>query len=117
MLWTTKGAVGIVTAGGMRAKDEVIKQKIHVYKDSSNHRRGIRPGKKEFESYNEPVIIGNTLINSVDVIIADSDAVIVVPREKALEVATGAREELNLDKVARRKLFDELEIPLDFTAK
>jgi regulator of RNase E activity RraA len=117
MLWTTQGAVGIVTAGGMRDIDEVIKQKIPVYTDYDNRGRGIRPGRNELESYNEPITIGNTLINPGDVIIADSDGVIVVPREMAMKVADGAREELNLDKAARRKLYDELGIPLDFTVE
>lgn len=117
MLWTTKGAVGLITAGGMRDIDEVIKQNIPVYTDYSNRGRGIRPGRNEFESYNKPVIIGNTLINPGDVIIADSDGVIVVPRNMALQVADGAREELNLDKAARRKLYDELGIPRDFTVE
>jgi regulator of RNase E activity RraA len=115
MLWTTKGAVGLITAGGMRDIDEVIKQNIPVYTDYSNRGRGIRPGRNEFESYNKPITVGNTLINPGDVIIADSDGVIVVPRGKALLVADGAREELLLDKAARRKLYDELGIPRDFT--
>lgn len=117
MLWTTKGAVGIVTAGGMRDIDEVIKQEIPVYTNYSNRGRGIRPGRNELESYNEPVIIGNTLINPGDVIIADADGVIVVPREMAFEIAEGAREELMLDKAARKRLYNELGIPLDFTVE
>ncbi len=117
MIWLSKGAVGIVTTGGIRDIDEVIKQKVPVYTDYSNRGRGIRPGRNVLESYNEPVVIGQTLINPGDVIVADSDGVIVVPREKALEVAEAAREELNLDKGARKKLYDELGIPHDFTVE
>ena len=117
MIWLTKGAVGIVTSGGIRDIDEVIKQKVPVYTDYNNRGRGIRPGRNILESYNEPVIIGETLINPGDLIVADSDGVIVVPREKAVAVADAAREELNLDKEARRKLYKELGIPLDFTVE
>jgi regulator of RNase E activity RraA len=117
MIWLSKGAVGIVTAGGIRDIDEVIKQKVPVYTDYSNRGRGIRPGRNVLKSYNEPVVIGHTLINPGDIIVADSDGVIVVPREKAVEVADAAREELNLDKDARKKLYDELGIPHDFTVE
>lgn len=115
MIWLTEGAVGIVSAGGIRDIDEVIKQKVPVYTDYSNRGRGIRPGRNILESFNEPVIIGQTLINPGDVIVADSDGVIVVPRDQAVQVADAAREELNIDKEARKKLYDELGIPHDFT--
>ena len=35
MLWIQKGAVGIVSAGGVRDTDEIIKQQIPVYMDVS----------------------------------------------------------------------------------
>ncbi len=117
MVWLSRGAVGIVTAGGIRDIDEVIKQRVPVYTDYSNRGRGIRPGRNILESYNEPVVIGQTLIHPGDVVVADSDGVIVVPREKAVEVADAAREELNIDKAARRRLYEELGIPLDFTVQ
>ncbi|HKI88377.1 MAG TPA: hypothetical protein VKA38_05065 [Draconibacterium sp.] len=117
MLWTTKGAVGIVSAGGIRDIDEVIKQRIPVYTDYNNRGRGIRPGRNELESYNKPITIGNTIINPGDVIVADADGVIVVPRDKAIAVADAAREELNIDKAARRRLYEKLGIPLDFTVE
>ncbi len=78
---------------------------------------GIRPGRNVLESYNKPVTIGNTRINPGDVIVADADGVIVVPREKAIMVADAAREELNIDKASRRKLYEKLGIPIDFTIK
>ncbi len=117
MIWLSKGAVGIVTSGGIRDSDEVIKQKVPVYTDYNNRGRGIRPGRNILESYNKPVVIGETLINPGDVIVADSDGVIVVPREKAVVVADAAREELNIDKEARRKLYQKLGIPFDFTVE
>lgn len=106
MIWLSKGAVGILTSGGIRDIDEVIKQKVPVYTNYSNRGRGIRPGRNILESFNKPVVIGQTLINPGDVIVADSDGVIVVPREKAVEVADAAREELNIDKAVRRKLYE-----------
>lgn len=48
---------------------------------------------------------------------AGGDGVIVVLREKALEVADTAREEKNIDMEALKKLYQELGIPLDFTVE
>ncbi|NJO01260.1 MAG: RraA family protein [Bacteroidia bacterium] len=114
LLWTKKGAVGIIAAGGIRDTDEIIKQKIPVYMDYEKRGRGIRPGRNLLDSYNEPVVVGGVYIHPGDVIVADGDGVIVVPRKVALEVADAAHEELRLDKAARRKLYQELGIPLDF---
>jgi len=115
MVWKAEGSLGIVSSGGIRDIDEVIKQKIPVYTDYSKRGRGIRPGRNELESYNKPVILGGVIINPGDIIVADTDGVIVVPREKAIEVADAAREELLIDKKARRRLYEKLGIPIDFT--
>ena len=102
LIWKKKGAVGIVSNGGIRDTDEIIKEQIPVYLDISKRGRGIRPGRNELESVNKPVVIGGVLINPGDVIVADGDGVIVVPRQHAVEVAKAAHEVLNVDKAARR---------------
>ncbi|MEM9672618.1 MAG: RraA family protein [Cyclobacteriaceae bacterium] len=117
MIWKRQGAVGIIAAGGVRDTDEIIKQEIPVYMDYLKRGRGIRPGRNELESYNEPVVVGGAYIRPGDVIVADGDGVIVVPREQALTVADAAREEKNIDMAARRKLYEELGIPVDFTVE
>jgi 4-hydroxy-4-methyl-2-oxoglutarate aldolase len=117
MIWTSKGAVGIVSAGGVRDVDEIEKQRIPLYMDYYKRGRGIRPGRNELESYNKPVVVGGVFIQPGDVIVADGDGVIVVPRKMAVKVADAARKELNLDKDARRKLYEELGIPFDFTVE
>ncbi len=117
MIWKSKGAVGIVSAGGVRDTDEIIKQKIPVYMDISKRGRGIRPGRNELESFNKPVVVGGVYIRPGDVIVADGDGVVCVPRERAVEVAAAAAEELRLDKAARRNLYKQLGIPSDFTVE
>lgn len=117
MLWVKKGAVGIVSAGGVRDTDEIIKQQIPVYMDISKRGRGIRPGRNEVESVQKPVVIGGVLIRPGDVVVADGDGVIVVPREQAIPVAKAAHEVLSVDKAQRKKLYEELGIPLDFTVE
>ena len=117
MVWKSKGAVGIVSSGGVRDTDEIIKEKIPVYMNMARRGRGIRPGRNELESVNKPVVIGGVLIRHGDIIIADGDGVIVVPRERAAEVAVAAQEELRLDKAARKQLYKQLGIPLDRTVQ
>ena len=117
MLWTKQGAVGIVSAGGVRDTDEIIKQQIPVYMDISKRGRGIRPGRNEVESVQKPVVIGGVLVRPGDVIVADGDGVIVVPRDKAVPVAKAAHDVLRVDKAQRKKLYQELGIPFDFTVE
>jgi hypothetical protein len=113
MLWKTRGAVGVVTSGGARDTDEIIKEKIPLYFRVPG--RGIRPGRNEVESVNRPVTVGGVLVRPGDVVVADGDGVIVVPREQAAAVARAARAVLEGDKAARRKLYEKLGLPADST--
>lgn len=115
--WYSRGARGIVSNGGIRDSDEIIKQKIPVYLDVMNRGRGIRPGRNEIESVNKPVTVGNVLVRPGDVIVADGDGVIVVPREYAVKVAEYALEILNKDMQGRKGLYQKLNRPLDNTIK
>ena len=117
LFWVSKGAVGVVSNGGIRDTDELIKQRIPVYLDFMNRGRGIRPGRNELESVNKPVTLGGVLIRPGDVIVADGDGVICVPREHARQVAQFAREILNKDKQGRKGLYQQLGIPLDQTVE
>ncbi len=113
--YVKKGARGIVSNGGIRDTDEIIKQRIPVYLNLSQRGRGIRPGRNELESFNKPVTIGGVLIRPGDVIVADGDGVICVPREYAKQVAEEARKILSSDKAARRQLYKDLDKELDRT--
>ncbi len=97
LYWKSKGARGIVTNGGIRDTDEIIKEKIPVYSDYQERGRRIRPGRNEIESFNKAVSIGGVLVRPGDVIVADGDGVVVVPREFAQQVAAYAREILESD--------------------
>jgi 4-hydroxy-4-methyl-2-oxoglutarate aldolase len=113
LFWISKGARGVVSNGGVRDIDEVIKEKVPVYMDFEKRGRGIRPGRNEIESVNKPVVIGGVLIRPGDIIVADSDGVIVVPREKAVPVARYAKKILEGDKSGRRDLYKKMNIPSD----
>lgn len=113
LVWKSKGVQGVVTSGGARDTDEIIKEKIPLY--LKRFGRGVPPGRNEIESANRPIMCGGVLVRPGDVIVADGDGVIVVPREHAELVAKAAREVLAGDKANRRKLYEKLGMPLDKT--
>ncbi len=113
--WLAAGALGAVTNGGARDTDELIKQRVPVY--SMGVSRGIRPGRLELESTHRPVTVGGVFVRPGDVVVGDGDGVIVVPIEKALQVAEVARTIQEDDKAGRRKLYARLELPEDFTVR
>lgn len=117
LFWMSKGAVGVVSNGGVRDTDEVIKERIPVYLDLANRGRGIRPGRNEIESVNKPVTVGGVLIHPGDVVVADGDGVVVVPREHAQKVAEYAHIILKGDKAGRKALYEKLGMPLDETVE
>lgn len=113
LVWKSRGARGIVTSGGARDTDEIIKEKIPLYLKRLG--RGIRPGRNQVESVHKPIMCGGVLVRPGDVVVADGDGVIVVPREHAEAVAAAARAILDSDKASRRKLYERLGMPLDKT--
>jgi len=114
--WVEKGIVGVVTNGGARDTDEIVKvKKPSVYLRNGHSTRGVRPGRMITESYNFPINCGGVLVYPGDVIVADGDGVIVVPRQRALEVGRRAREIYEGDQKSRRGRYERLGIPLDET--
>jgi len=115
LYWKKLGAVGVVTDATSRDTDEIAIEKVPLYLRKKG--RGIRPGRNELESVNRPVVIGGVLVCPGDVIVADGDGVIVVPRSVARQVAEFARAILDKDKSARKDLYESLGKPLDKTVK
>ena len=115
LIWHKLGAVGVVTDASSRDTDEVGLEKIPLYLRKKG--RGIRPGRNEIESVNRPISIGGVLVCPGDVVVADGDGVIVVPRAVAEQVAQYATKILTKDKNARKGLYESLGRPLDNTVK
>ncbi|MFH1718318.1 MAG: RraA family protein [Planctomycetota bacterium] len=114
--WAEKGVVGVVTNGGARDTDEIVKVKrISVYCKNGYSTRGVRPGRLIAESYNFPVSCGGVLVYPGDLIVADGDGVLVVPREHALTVGKLAREINVGDEKSRAERFKRLGMRLDET--
>ncbi len=115
LFWKSLGAVGVVTDASSRDTDEIEIERVPLYLREKG--RGIRPGRNEIESVNRPVVIGGVLVCPGDVVVADGDGVIVVPREKAEQVAKHAREILAKDKSGRKDLYEKVGLPEDKTIK
>jgi len=114
--WAEKGVLGVVTNGGARDTDEIIKvKKIAVYCKNGYSSRGVRPGRLIAESYNFPINCGGVLVYPSDLVVADGDGVLVVPRQRALEVGKIARKINVGDEKSRAERFKRLGIPLDET--
>ena len=115
MGWKLAGCVGVVTNATARDTDEIATEKMPLYFRKVG--RGIRPGRNEIESVNRPIECGGVLVMPGDVIVADGDGVIVVPRAKAKEVAEYAQATLKSDKTGRRGLYKRLGLPQDDSVK
>ena len=90
-----QGAVGLVIDGCVR--DTMMMKRIGFPVWS----RGIsvkRSTKKTPGKINPPIIIGNVLVNPGDLVLADNDAIVVVPKEIAADV---------LEKVVEREKSEE----------
>lgn len=109
--WKLKGMVGVVTDATARDLDEVETERVPLYLRRPG--RGIRPGRNELESVNRPVVCGGVLVMPGDVVVADGDGVVVVPRAQAAEVARYARKILDDDKAGRRGLYKKANLPAD----
>jgi 4-hydroxy-4-methyl-2-oxoglutarate aldolase len=99
MQWHKKGMLAVVTSGGLADSDEIIAEKVPAY--YRRLERGIRPGRNELESVNRPVMCGGVLVRPGDIVMADGDGVVVVPREHAAEVAQASRQ--FLDQIGLRR--------------
>ncbi|WP_191561158.1 RraA family protein [Metabacillus idriensis] len=107
------GSVGYITNGGVRDTDELILQKVPVW--SKFISQGMNQGRIQFDANDVPVNIGGVVVHPGDVIVADGDGVIVVPRKAAYDVAKFAHHELETDKYNRKKLYEKLGWELDPT--
>jgi 4-hydroxy-4-methyl-2-oxoglutarate aldolase len=115
LAWKSGGAVGVVTDATARDTDEVATERMPLYFRRPG--RGIRPGRNEIESVNRPIVCGGVLVIPGDVVVADGDGVVVVPRAVAPDVARYAKRILEGDKEGRRGLYRKLGLPPDPSIK
>ncbi|GGH82397.1 regulator of RNase E activity RraA [Pullulanibacillus pueri] len=114
--YLAKGNRGfLLNGGGIRDTDEVIMQGIPVWSQFVS--QGMDQARLRYDAKDVPVAIGGVAIYPGDVIVADGDGVIVVPRKLARDVAKYAHQELGNDKVSRKEKYEALGWELDETVK
>lgn len=109
-----KGAVGfLLNGGGIRDTDEVILQKIPIW--SKFVSQPMDQARIRYYEKDIPIAIGGVAVYPGDIVVADGDGVIIVPRKIAPDVAKWARRESVADKAARKQHYIDLGMELDDT--
>lgn len=109
-----RGGVGfLLNGGGIRDTDEVVLQKIPVW--SYFISQPMDQARIRYIDKDIPIALGGVAIYPGDVVVADGDGAIVVPRKVARDVAKWARRESVGDKEARRRHYVDLGMELDET--
>lgn len=85
-----RGARGTVINGGLRDTTQVLAQNFPVFYRYRTSNGSM--GRTKITSFNAPLRIGKTYIHPGDIIFADIDGVVVVPREVAFDVLQRAEE-------------------------
>jgi 4-hydroxy-4-methyl-2-oxoglutarate aldolase len=83
-----KGLAGVVVQGCVRDVDTVIGLGFHVW---ASHVWPIHADKAKGGAVNVPIVCGDVQVNPGDLVVADCDGVVVVPRREAAAVVAAAR--------------------------
>jgi regulator of RNase E activity RraA len=108
-----RGAVGYVTTGGVRDTDEIIQQNVPFW--AARISQSMVQGRLQYDAHDVPIQVGGVTVHPGDVVAADGDGVIVVPRDAAEQVAHHAAAEHERDRKVRRAHYQALDIEPDET--
>ena len=113
MEMTHKGLEGVVLDGTCRDSHECNIEQVKAFctKRSYNHPYG----RIELDGVNVPIRCAGVKVNPMDIVVADDDGVLVIPRKKAEIVAQIAEDILKRDQENRAGWYKKLGLPPDDT--
>ncbi|MBN1445228.1 MAG: orotidine 5'-phosphate decarboxylase [Candidatus Omnitrophica bacterium] len=99
----TKKVAGVVIYGGVRDTEDIKRMKLPVFAKLVCPEAGEPKGLGEI---NVPVRIGGCVISPGDWIAGDSDGVVVIPKERVVEIANRAMDVLERENRIRKEIKD-----------